>query len=270
MNSGYLLALALLAPMALPSSTPSSAPALSQKLATQYYAEPSNLVLAYNLGGALYQEQKFEEAARHFLTASNSEDVSLRADAFRHYGDSLFRQQKTNEAVTAYAEALYWNPSDEVARHNLEVALSQQQAPQSQQSQNQEQNQEQQEQQKQEQQQNQEQQEQKNQEQQEQKQEQQNQQANGQDSKESEEKKQEQQGTQGSEEKKEQEQQAQNSEEKKQEEAKQQQASVAKKPAPEKSKTDKLLDALQSQEKSFLQQKMLRGRTQPRRVEKDW
>ena len=102
---------------------------------------PNNPDLAFNKGGALYAQKKYKEAATEFLAATSSKDNKQRAEAYRHYGDALFRQQDLNGAIQAYEQALTLYPEDTVSAHNLEVALSKQQEqkeqPQSQESQDQ-------------------------------------------------------------------------------------------------------------------------------------
>src|SRR5262245_38349326 len=85
---------------------------------------PGDPDLAFNRGGALYAQKKYDDAARAFLEATNSKDTSRRAEAFRHYGDAQFRKNDLGAASEAYKQALSLNPGDEVARHNLEVALA--------------------------------------------------------------------------------------------------------------------------------------------------
>lgn len=86
---------------------------------------PDNPDLAFNRGGALYAQGKYQEAARAFLDATDVKDPARRAEAFRHYGDAELRQQNLKGAIQAYKQALSLNPLDEAARHNLEVALKQ-------------------------------------------------------------------------------------------------------------------------------------------------
>ena len=169
----------------------------------------------YNLGNALFRQEKYPEAQAAFEKAASllpKEDKANRATTFHNLGNAFFAQEQYEKAVEAYKEALRNNPKDDDTRYNLVKAmemLKKQQEQQQQQQQNQQQNQnqqQQQEQQKQEQQQQQEQQQ--NQEQQQQQAEEQEQeqkmdketaeqilQALGQDEQETQEKLQRQQGT---------------------------------------------------------------------------
>ena len=165
----------------------------------------------YNLGNALFRQEKYPEAQAAFEKAASllpKEDKANRATTFHNLGNAFFAQEQYEKAVEAYKEALRNNPKDDDTRYNLVKAmemLKKQQEQQQNQQQNQNQ-QQQQEQQKQEQQQQQEQQQ--NQEQQQQQAEEQEQeqkmdketaeqilQALGQDEQETQEKLQRQQGT---------------------------------------------------------------------------
>ena len=129
----------------------------------------------YNLGDALFKQDKYAEAQKEFETAARmlepKKDKERTAKAMHNIGNCCFAQQQYNKAVAAYQESLRANPKDNDTRYNLVKAMEMLQ--QQQQEQQQQQNQDQQQQQQQEQQQ--EQQEQEQQDQQQQQQEQQDQ-----------------------------------------------------------------------------------------------
>lgn len=105
----------------------------------------------FNLGAALYQLEEYESAAAQFelLQHSALAPTDL-AKAYHNLGNSLLEQQKYQESIQAYRQALRNNPNDADARYNLVYAMKklgeQQEEQQEQNDQNQEQNQEQQEQ----------------------------------------------------------------------------------------------------------------------------
>lgn len=117
----------------------------------------------YNLGNALFRQEKYPEAQAAFEKAASllpKEDKANRAATFHNLGNAFFAQEQYEKAIEAYKEALRNNPKDDDTRYNLVKAmemLKKQQEQQQNQQQNQNQ-QQQQEQQKQEQQQQQEQQ----------------------------------------------------------------------------------------------------------------
>ena len=98
----------------------------------------------FNLGDALYKQEKFEDAARNFeeLTENEEDPIKL-SQLYHNLGNSHLQANKLEESIEAYKNALRNNPSDEETRHNLAFAQSmlQQQQQQQQQDQNQDQNQ---------------------------------------------------------------------------------------------------------------------------------
>jgi Ca-activated chloride channel family protein len=88
---------------------------------------PANATASYNLGNALYRDKKTEEAEKLFdLAAENAADKKVRADAHYNKGVALTMQKKTAESIQEYKEALRLNPSDSLARENLQRALQEQ------------------------------------------------------------------------------------------------------------------------------------------------
>ena len=112
----------------------------------------------YNLGDALYRQDKYEDALSEFSTAAKmldrKEDKERYAKAMHNIGNCHFAQQQYDKAVGAYQESLRSNPKDNDTRYNLVKAMELlQQQQQQQQNQNQNQDQQQQDQQQQQQQQ---------------------------------------------------------------------------------------------------------------------
>ena len=86
--------------------------------------EKSNLA-TFNLGNALYRQQKFEEAAKEFeSTASGMTDKTDKALAYHNLGNSFLQQQKLKESIEAYKQALRNNPNDPDTKYNLSYALN--------------------------------------------------------------------------------------------------------------------------------------------------
>ena len=112
----------------------------------------------YNLGDALFKQDKYADAQAEFETAAKlldkKEDKSRYAKVMHNLGNCNFAQQNYGQAVAAYQESLRANPKDNDTRYNLVKAMQllQQQQQQQQQQQNQDQQQQQQEQQQQQQQ----------------------------------------------------------------------------------------------------------------------
>ncbi len=117
----------------------------------------------YNLGDALFRQNKYPEAAEEFMKAAQvidpKKDKQKAAKTYHNLGNSLFAQQQYDKAITAYQQSLRANPKDNDTRYNMVKAMQmlqqQQQQQQNQQNQDQQQQQQEQQQQQQEQEQNQ-------------------------------------------------------------------------------------------------------------------
>lgn len=78
----------------------------------------------YNLGNTLYQKQKIEEAIEQFdATINGSTDAEVKAKALYNKGVVHHRNNKLDEAIAAYKEALRLTPNDAEIRKNLQLAL---------------------------------------------------------------------------------------------------------------------------------------------------
>ncbi len=84
---------------------------------------------AYNLAGALYKQEKFDEAAQIYAGVANmgkaageqlpAQYKDMAANSFYGDGNALFKQRKLQEALEAYKDALRINPGDQQAKFNL-------------------------------------------------------------------------------------------------------------------------------------------------------
>lgn len=102
----------------------------------------------YNLGNALFRQQKYQEAleqydaARNLLDAKDKANNDRLSQAYHNLGNCLFAGQQYDKAVAAYQQSLLRNPKDDDTRYNLVKAMQMlQQQQQQQQQQNQDQNQ---------------------------------------------------------------------------------------------------------------------------------
>lgn len=111
----------------------------------------------YNLGDALFRQNKYPEAAEEFIKAAQvidpKKDKQKAAKTYHNLGNSLFAQQQYDKAITAYQQSLRANPKDNDTRYNMVKAMQMLQQQQQQQQQQNQQNQDQQQQQQEEQQQ---------------------------------------------------------------------------------------------------------------------
>ena len=74
----------------------------------------------FNLGDALYKQQRFDEAEKVFtaLAADSTRNNLDRAHSYYNLGNSLFQQKKYQEALAAYKRSLRLNPADLETKYN--------------------------------------------------------------------------------------------------------------------------------------------------------
>lgn len=88
-------------------------------------ADPENAKLYFNLGNALAEQGKTQEAIEQYLEfRARAESAEEKAMAEYNMGTLLTKNEEWDPAIAHLKSALKLNPSDEDARHNLELALS--------------------------------------------------------------------------------------------------------------------------------------------------
>lgn len=91
----------------------------------------------FNIGDALYRQNKFEDAGKQFIeNANQSEDKGKKSAGLYNLGNSLLKANKVQESIEAYKSSLKLNPESKEAKYNLAYAqdvLKQQQQQQKQQ-----------------------------------------------------------------------------------------------------------------------------------------
>jgi len=86
---------------------------------------PGNTTAAFNLGNALYRSQQMDGAEKAFDNAVKvSGGKRVRADSWYNKGVTFTNEKKLQESIDAYKEALRLNPTDTLARENLQRALN--------------------------------------------------------------------------------------------------------------------------------------------------
>lgn len=101
----------------------------------------------FNLGDALYRQDKFPEAIGEWQRAAqqlqpkdgkySDSDKKKLAQAYHNIGNALYAQQDYGKAVEAYKQSLMANPKDDETRYNLIKAMQMLQQQQQQQDQQQ-------------------------------------------------------------------------------------------------------------------------------------
>jgi Ca-activated chloride channel homolog len=99
--------------------------------------DAGNPKAAFNMGAAEYESKQYDKAEQHFRESLEQlKDPQQISNAWHNTGNSLFRQDKLEESIAAYQQALRNDPGNENARYNLLMAkkkLQQQQEQQQQQ-----------------------------------------------------------------------------------------------------------------------------------------
>ena len=77
----------------------------------------------FNLGDALYKQEKFDEAATNFDGLTNRvESEKELAKAYHNLGNSLLKSQKIEQSIEAYKNSLRYYPDDKETKYNLSYA----------------------------------------------------------------------------------------------------------------------------------------------------
>jgi Ca-activated chloride channel homolog len=77
----------------------------------------------FNLGTSLFKQQRYDEAAAAFQQLpSITEDKQNKAAAYHNLGNTMLKMKKYQESVDAYKQSLRYNPKDEETKYNLSYA----------------------------------------------------------------------------------------------------------------------------------------------------
>ena len=83
-----------------------------------------NVTAKFNLANAYFRRSKKDDAAKAFdYLTSDGQAPELREKSYYNKGVVLSRQEKLEASIEAYKNALRLNPSDTMARENLQKAL---------------------------------------------------------------------------------------------------------------------------------------------------
>ena len=78
---------------------------------------------AFNVGDALYKQEKYEDAVNQFNSIADLEiSKNEKAKIYHNLGNSLLKSNKLKESVEAYKNALRNNPGDMETKYNLAYA----------------------------------------------------------------------------------------------------------------------------------------------------
>lgn len=77
----------------------------------------------FNIGDALYKQNKFEDAGKQFIdNANQNEDKAKKSASFYNLGNSLLKANKVQESIDAYKNSLKLRPDNKEAKYNLSYA----------------------------------------------------------------------------------------------------------------------------------------------------
>ena len=87
--------------------------------------KPSSFEAAYNLGTALFRQEKYDEALQQLqaTTPFANDDKQRLASLFHNLGNSYLFGQNIDQSIEAYKQALRHNPLDDETRYNLIAAM---------------------------------------------------------------------------------------------------------------------------------------------------
>lgn len=78
---------------------------------------------SFNVGDALYKQEKYEEAAKQFEQLSESDiEKTAKGAMYHNLGNSMLQSNKLEESIEAYKDALRNNPNDLETKYNLAFA----------------------------------------------------------------------------------------------------------------------------------------------------
>ena len=93
---------------------------------------------AFNLADAVYKQERYQEATSFFEALKDNAKNNQELSQINHnLGNSLFKENKIDQAIDAYKNSLRQNPNDEETRYNLAYAQKIKQQQQQQQDQDQ-------------------------------------------------------------------------------------------------------------------------------------
>ena len=101
----------------------------SYSVAEQLYREAlmkdqSSYEASFNMADAIYKQERYSEANSLFKALSEKTDDKIKkSESYHNLGNSLLKEQKLDEAIEAYKNALRNNPKDLDTKHNLAYAM---------------------------------------------------------------------------------------------------------------------------------------------------
>ena len=84
---------------------------------------PGKPEVLYNLGNSLIKQKKYDQGIQSLRQSANKGDKAIRENSWYNTGNALFETGRFKDSAEAFVQALKLDPSDNDAKHNLELAL---------------------------------------------------------------------------------------------------------------------------------------------------
>lgn len=81
---------------------------------------PESSIINFNIGDVQYKKRHFEEAIKSYEKSTSSDEIKVQSGSYYNIGNTLYKMGKLPESISAYKKALELNPEDEDAKYNLE------------------------------------------------------------------------------------------------------------------------------------------------------
>ncbi len=81
---------------------------------------PESSIVNFNIGDVQYKKRNFEEAVKSYEQATSSDDIIVQSKSYYNIGNTLYKMGKLPESILAYKKAIELNPEDVDAKYNLE------------------------------------------------------------------------------------------------------------------------------------------------------
>jgi Ca-activated chloride channel homolog len=84
---------------------------------------PGKPEILYNLGNSLIKQKKYDRGIQALHQSMNQGNQGVKESSWYNTGNAFFSMGKFKDSAEAYIQALKLDPSDQDAKHNLELAL---------------------------------------------------------------------------------------------------------------------------------------------------
>ena len=86
--------------------------------------DPNSFDAVFNLGDSYFKQEKYDDAIKYYQQAlSKTQDKELKAETHYNIGNALLKSRKLKESIESYKNSLKLNPNDREAKYNLSYAL---------------------------------------------------------------------------------------------------------------------------------------------------